>query len=108
LYDWDGHVGYRTGRLLAEGERVVDGLRERHRQPSRLRSPKGCRAKLPVDLLDLQFFVSTVGRQWRARQIRTLVAHAREEYRGGGAPYGDDDHGFCRWLLARPRLTPSA
>jgi hypothetical protein len=42
------------------------------------------------------------------RQIRTLVAEAREEYRVAGAPYGDDDHGFCRWLLAKPRLTPSA
>jgi hypothetical protein len=42
------------------------------------------------------------------RQIRTLVAEAREEYRAGGAPYGDDDQGFCRWLLARPRLTSSA
>ncbi len=42
------------------------------------------------------------------RQIRSLVAEAREEYRAAGAPYGDDDHGFCHWLLARPRLTPSA
>ena len=42
------------------------------------------------------------------RQIRALVAEAREEYRASGAPYGDDDHGFCRWLLAKPRLTPSA
>jgi hypothetical protein len=33
---------------------------------------------------------------------------AREEYRAALSPYGDDDHGFCRWLLARPRLTPSA
>ena len=42
------------------------------------------------------------------RQIRSLVAQAHEEYRAAGAPYGDDDHGFCRWLLARPRMTPSA
>jgi hypothetical protein len=42
------------------------------------------------------------------RQIRALVAQARQEYRAAGAPYGDDDHGFCRWLLVRPRLTPSA
>ena len=42
------------------------------------------------------------------RQIRDLVAAARAEYRAAGAPYGDDDQGFCRWLLARPRLTPSA
>jgi hypothetical protein len=42
------------------------------------------------------------------RQIRALVAEAREEYRAAGAPYGDDDQGFCRWLLARPRLTPAA
>jgi hypothetical protein len=42
------------------------------------------------------------------RQIRTLVAEAREEYRAAGAHYGDDDRGFCRWLLARPRLTPAA
>ena len=42
------------------------------------------------------------------RQIRGLVAQAREEYRAALSPYGDDDHGFCRWLLARPRLTPSA
>jgi len=42
------------------------------------------------------------------RQIRDLVAAARAEYRTAGAPYGDDDQGFCRWLLARPRLTPAA
>jgi len=42
------------------------------------------------------------------RQIRGLVAEAREEYRAAGARYGDDDHGFCRWLLARQRLTPAA
>jgi len=42
------------------------------------------------------------------RQIRDLVAQAREEYRTAGAPYGDDDQGFCHWLLARPRLTPAA
>lgn len=42
------------------------------------------------------------------RQIRRLVAEAREEYRAAGAPYGDDDQGFCRWLLAKPRLTPAA
>jgi hypothetical protein len=38
-------------------------------------------------------------------QIRGLVDRAREEYRAAGSPYGDDDRGFCRWLLARPRLT---
>jgi hypothetical protein len=43
------------------------------------------------------------------RQIRALVAEAREEYRARGAPYGDDNQGFCRWLRAKPRLTtPSA
>jgi len=42
------------------------------------------------------------------RQIRSLVAEAREEYRVAGAPYGDDDQGFCRWLLARPRMTIAA
>jgi hypothetical protein len=42
------------------------------------------------------------------RQIRALVAEAREEYRAAHTPYGDDDHGFCRWLLAKSRLTPSA
>jgi hypothetical protein len=42
------------------------------------------------------------------RQIRGLVAQAREEYRAAGAPYGDDDRGFCRLPRARPRLTPSA
>ena len=41
------------------------------------------------------------------RQIRALVAEARAEYRAAEAPYGDD-RGFCRWLLARPRLTPAA
>jgi hypothetical protein len=41
-------------------------------------------------------------------QIRALVAEAREEYRVATWPYGDDDHGFCRWLLTKPRLTPSA
>jgi hypothetical protein len=30
------------------------------------------------------------------RQIRGLSAEAREEYRAVGAPYGDDDQGFCR------------
>jgi hypothetical protein len=30
------------------------------------------------------------------RQIRGLVVEAREEYRAAGAPYGDDDRGFCR------------
>jgi hypothetical protein len=33
---------------------------------------------------------------------------SRAEYRAAGAPYGDDDQSFCRWLLAKPRLTPSA
>jgi hypothetical protein len=42
------------------------------------------------------------------RQIRSLVAVARAEYNAAGAPDGDDDQGFCRWLLARPRLTPAA
>jgi len=42
------------------------------------------------------------------RQIRALVAEARAEYRAAGAPYGDDERGFCRWLLAPPRLTPAA
>jgi hypothetical protein len=42
------------------------------------------------------------------RQIRRLVDRAREEYRAAGSPYGDDDRGFCRWLLAQPRLTPTA
>jgi hypothetical protein len=42
------------------------------------------------------------------RQIRGLVAEAREEYRAAGAPYGDDERGFYRWLLARPRLAPAA
>lgn len=42
------------------------------------------------------------------RQIRALVAEAREEYRAAGAPYGDDDPGFCRWLLARTHLTSAA
>jgi hypothetical protein len=42
------------------------------------------------------------------RQIRGRSAAAREEYRAAGAPYGDDERGFCRWLLARPRVTPAA
>jgi hypothetical protein len=42
------------------------------------------------------------------RQLRALVVEAREEYRAAGAPYGDDDRGFCRSLLARPHLMPSA
>ena len=41
-------------------------------------------------------------------QIRSLVAEARAEYRAAGAPYGDDDPGFCRWLLARTHLTSAA
>jgi hypothetical protein len=32
----------------------------------------------------------------------------REEYRAAGAPYGDNNQDFCRWLPARPRLTPVA
>jgi hypothetical protein len=42
------------------------------------------------------------------RQIRALVAAAREEYCAAGALYGDDEQGFCRWLLARPRMAPAA
>ncbi len=42
------------------------------------------------------------------RQIRGLIAEAREEYRAAGALYGDDDRGFCRLPLARPRLIPAA
>jgi hypothetical protein len=42
------------------------------------------------------------------RQIRTLVAEAHQEYRAAPSPYGDGNQGFYRWLLARPRLTPSA
>jgi hypothetical protein len=42
------------------------------------------------------------------RQTLGPIAEAREEYRVAGAPYGDDDRGFCRWLLARPRLTSAA
>jgi len=42
------------------------------------------------------------------RQIRSLVAEVRTEYCAARVPYGDDDRGFCRWLLARPRLTPTA
>ncbi len=42
------------------------------------------------------------------RQIRDLVAETCAEYRAAGAPYSDDDRSFCRWLLARPRLTPAA
>ena len=42
------------------------------------------------------------------RQIRSLAAAARTEYRAAWASYGDDDRGFCRPLLARPRLTPAA
>lgn len=41
-------------------------------------------------------------------EIRSSVAEGREEYRAAGTPYGDDDQGFCRWLLAKPRLTSSA
>lgn len=42
------------------------------------------------------------------RQIRDLVAEAREGYRAAGPSYGDDDPDFCHWLLARPRLASSA
>jgi hypothetical protein len=42
------------------------------------------------------------------RQIRGLVTEARAEYRAAGAPYSEDERGFCRWLLTRPRLTPTA
>jgi hypothetical protein len=42
------------------------------------------------------------------RQIRSFVAEAREEYCAAGAPYGDDDQGFCRrltelFVAAHPR-----
>jgi hypothetical protein len=30
------------------------------------------------------------------RQIRALVAEARQEYRAAHTPYGDDEQGFCR------------
>jgi hypothetical protein len=42
------------------------------------------------------------------RQIRGHSPEVHAEYRAAGAPYGDDDQGFCRPLLARPRLTPAA
>jgi hypothetical protein len=42
------------------------------------------------------------------RHIRDLVVEAHAEYRVVGAPYGDNDQGFCRPLLGRPRLTPAA
>jgi len=42
------------------------------------------------------------------RQIQGLSAEAREQYRAAGVSYGDDDRGFCRWPLARPRLTLAA
>jgi hypothetical protein len=42
------------------------------------------------------------------RQIRSLVAEAREEYRAAGALYGNNDQGFCYWLLARPHLSYQA
>jgi len=32
------------------------------------------------------------------RQIRALVAEAREEYRATSTIYGDDDQDLCRWL----------
>jgi len=35
-------------------------------------------------------------------QIRQLASVARLEYGNAGAPYGDDDDGFVRWL-ATPR-----
>jgi len=67
---------------------------------------------------DLELLISAMARQVAHhhhcslaaanRQIRSLVDRAREEYRAAISPYGDDDQGFCRWLLARPRLTPSA
>jgi len=67
---------------------------------------------------DLELLISAMAREVAhhhhcslaaaTRQIRALVAEAREEYRAAGAPYGDDNRGFCRWLLARPRLMPRA
>jgi len=39
------------------------------------------------------------------RQIRSLVAKVREEYRAASTLYGDDAHSFCRCLLARLHLT---
>ena len=48
-----------------------------------------------------------VGRGVR-RDIPTGRVGPRAEYRATEAPYGDDNHGFCRWLLVRPRLTPAA
>jgi hypothetical protein len=41
------------------------------------------------------------------RQIRMLVAEAREEYHAAISPHGDDERGLCRSLLARRGLTAS-
>lgn len=43
------------------------------------------------------------------RYVLQLTEIARTEYRAAGAPYGDDEEGFARWLLtARGPITPSA
>jgi hypothetical protein len=63
---------------------------------------------------DLELLIAAMARHHQCslatatRQIRGPVAEARQEYRAVGAPYGDNDQGFCRWLLAHPRLTPAA
>ena len=63
---------------------------------------------------DLELLIAAMARHHQCslatatRQIRRLVAEAREEYCAAGASYGNDDQGFCRWLLTRPRLTPAA
>jgi hypothetical protein len=57
---------------------------------------------------DLELLIAAMARHQAHHQIRGLVTEAREDYRAAGAPYGDDDQGFCRWFLARPRLTTAA
>lgn len=67
---------------------------------------------------DLELLITLVARQEAqrescplspaTRQTRQLVAAVRLEYQAAGAPFGDHDHGFCRWLLAPLQIIPTA
>jgi len=90
-------------------------MRSRRVRPLSRRTPRSTEHSVTDDL---ELLIAAMAREaahhhrcslaTARRHIRGLVARAREEYRAAGAPYGDDDQGFCRWLLARPRLTPAA
>jgi len=54
-------------------------------------------AKLAVQLSDERRWSLTKA----ARSVLEQKSVWRERYRAAGAPFGDDDDGFARWLLSR-------